>query len=188
MLIHWLLREGGIVGHHPASQRRRGQGQAGRLLSHVVDGMVWYQWMHCRHQLRDVDRWRGRLPSHWGGWPLDLWCACNGWSTAGGQRQDSLVHVCHQTAHCVGVGGLPVVKRTGLCARRTCVCVINVAPVSVAVMPILELFVGRWPRLHIPAGILRIPVFSVPVAFFSQESQFLFRYNFFRRSSGNLSV
>ncbi len=28
-------------------------------------------------------------------------------------------------------------------------------------------------RLHIPAGILRIPVFSVPVAFFSQESRFL---------------
>jgi hypothetical protein len=27
-------------------------------------------------------------------------------------------------------------------------------------------------RLHIPAGILRIPVFSVPIACFSQESQF----------------
>jgi hypothetical protein len=44
------------------------------------------------------------------------------------------------------------------------------------------------PRLHIPAGILGIPVFSVPVAFFSQESRFLFRRNFFRTSSGNLSV
>ncbi len=43
-------------------------------------------------------------------------------------------------------------------------------------------------RLHIPTGILRIPVFSVPVAFFSQESRFLFRCNFFRTSSGNLSV
>ncbi len=43
-------------------------------------------------------------------------------------------------------------------------------------------------RLHIPAGILRIPAFSVPVALFSQESRFLFRHNFFRTSSGNLSV
>ena len=32
-------------------------------------------------------------------------------------------------------------------------------------------------RLHIPAGILRIPVFSVPIACFSQESQFSFRSN-----------
>ena len=30
-----------------------------------------------------------------------------------------------------------------------------------------------------PAGILRIPVFSVPVALFPQESGFLFRRNFF---------
>ncbi len=44
------------------------------------------------------------------------------------------------------------------------------------------------PRLNIPAGILRIPVFSVPVALFSQESLFLFRRNFFGTSSGNLSV
>ncbi len=43
-------------------------------------------------------------------------------------------------------------------------------------------------RLPIPAGILRIPVFSAPVALFSQESQFLFRCNFFGTSSGNLSV
>ena len=28
---------------------------------------------------------------------------------------------------------------------------------------------GTESRLHIPAGILRIPVFSVPVALFSQE-------------------
>ncbi len=35
------------------------------------------------------------------------------------------------------------------------------------------------PRLHIPAGILRIPVFSVLVAFFSHESRFLFCRNFF---------
>ncbi len=34
-------------------------------------------------------------------------------------------------------------------------------------------------RLHFPAGILRIPVFSVPVALFPQESWFLFRRNFF---------
>ncbi len=34
-------------------------------------------------------------------------------------------------------------------------------------------------RLHIPAGILRIPVFSVPVALFPQESRFLFRHNLF---------
>jgi hypothetical protein len=34
-------------------------------------------------------------------------------------------------------------------------------------------------RLVIPAGILRIPVFSIPVHFFSQESRFLFRRNFF---------
>jgi len=33
------------------------------------------------------------------------------------------------------------------------------------------------PRLHIPAGILRIPVFSVPNACFWQESQFSFRSN-----------
>ena len=31
--------------------------------------------------------------------------------------------------------------------------------------------------LHIPAGILRIPVFSVLITCFSQESQFLFRRN-----------
>jgi hypothetical protein len=48
--------------------------------------------------------------------------------------------------------------------------------------------IGTYPRLHIPAGILRIPVFSVPVAFFSQESRFLFCRNFFRTSSENLSV
>ena len=33
-------------------------------------------------------------------------------------------------------------------------------------------------RLPIPAGILRIPVYFVPVAPFSQESRFLFRLNF----------
>ncbi len=43
-------------------------------------------------------------------------------------------------------------------------------------------------RLVIPVGILRIPVFSAPVALFSQESRFLFRRNFFGSSSGNLSV
>ncbi len=43
-------------------------------------------------------------------------------------------------------------------------------------------------RLVIPAGILRIPVFSVPVALFSQESRFLFRRNFFGTPSGILSV
>ncbi len=43
-------------------------------------------------------------------------------------------------------------------------------------------------RLPIPAGILRIPVFFAPVALFSQESQFLFRRDFFGTSSGNLSV
>ncbi len=34
-------------------------------------------------------------------------------------------------------------------------------------------------RLVIPAGILQIPVFSISVPFFSQESRFLFRRNFF---------
>jgi hypothetical protein len=34
--------------------------------------------------------------------------------------------------------------------------------------------------LHIPAGILRIPVFSIPVARFEQESRFLFRRNLVR--------
>jgi hypothetical protein len=44
------------------------------------------------------------------------------------------------------------------------------------------------PRLVIPAGILRIPVFSSPVALFSQESQFLFLRNFLGTPSGILSV
>ena len=39
-----------------------------------------------------------------------------------------------------------------------------------------------------PAGILRIPVFSVPVALFPQESGFLFRRNFFFTPSEILSV
>ncbi len=43
-------------------------------------------------------------------------------------------------------------------------------------------------RLVIPVGIFQIPVFSAPVALFSQESQFLFHRNFFGMSSGNLSV
>ncbi len=43
-------------------------------------------------------------------------------------------------------------------------------------------------RLVIPAGILRIPVFSAPVALFSKESRFLFRWNFFGTPSGILSV
>jgi hypothetical protein len=43
-------------------------------------------------------------------------------------------------------------------------------------------------RLPIPAGILLIPVFSTPVALFSEESRFLFRHNFFGTHSGNLSV
>ena len=43
-------------------------------------------------------------------------------------------------------------------------------------------------RLPIPAGILRIPVFSIPVAFFSQESRFLFRRNIFGTTSEILSV
>ena len=44
------------------------------------------------------------------------------------------------------------------------------------------------PRLPIPAVILRIPVFSIPVALFSQESRFLFRRNFFLTPSEILSV
>ena len=43
-------------------------------------------------------------------------------------------------------------------------------------------------RLVIPAGILRIPVFSSPVALFSQESRFLFLRNFLGTPSGILSV
>ena len=43
-------------------------------------------------------------------------------------------------------------------------------------------------RLVFPAEILRIPVFSVPVVLFSQESQFLFHRNFFRTPSEILSV
>ncbi len=43
-------------------------------------------------------------------------------------------------------------------------------------------------RLHIPAGILRIPVFSVLVALFPQESRFLFRRNLFFTPSEILSV
>jgi hypothetical protein len=43
-------------------------------------------------------------------------------------------------------------------------------------------------RLPILAGILQIPVFSVPVALFSQESRFLFRRNFFGTPLGILSV
>jgi hypothetical protein len=43
---------------------------------------------------------------------------------------------------------------------------------------------GGCARLPIPAGILLIPVFSAPVALFSQESRFLFRRNFFGTSSG----
>ena len=46
----------------------------------------------------------------------------------------------------------------------------------------------RRTRLHIPAGILRIPVFSVPVALFPQESGFLFRHNFCFTPSGILAV
>ena len=48
--------------------------------------------------------------------------------------------------------------------------------------------INTWPRLHFPAGILRIPVFSIPVALFSQESRFLFRRNFFGTPSEILSV
>ena len=40
---------------------------------------------------------------------------------------------------------------------------------------------GHVPWLPIPAGILRIPVFSVPVARFEQESRFLFRRNLGRK-------
>jgi hypothetical protein len=43
-------------------------------------------------------------------------------------------------------------------------------------------------RLPIPAGILRIPVFSAPVALFPQESRFLFCRNFFFTTSEILSV
>ena len=43
-------------------------------------------------------------------------------------------------------------------------------------------------RLVIPTGILRIPVFSSPVALFSQESRFLFLRNFLGTPSGILSV
>jgi hypothetical protein len=43
-------------------------------------------------------------------------------------------------------------------------------------------------RLVIPTGILRILVFSSPVALFSQESQFLFLRNFLGTPSGILSV
>jgi hypothetical protein len=44
------------------------------------------------------------------------------------------------------------------------------------------------PRLVIPTGILRIPVFSSPVALFSQEPRFLFLGNFLGTPSGILSV
>jgi hypothetical protein len=43
-------------------------------------------------------------------------------------------------------------------------------------------------RLPIPAGILQIPVFSVPVALFSHKSRFLFRRNFFLTPSEIRSV
>jgi hypothetical protein len=54
--------------------------------------------------------------------------------------------------------------------------------------PSIRTLVQLVARLHIPAGILRIPVFSVPVALFPQESGFLFRRNFFFTPSGILSV
>ena len=43
-------------------------------------------------------------------------------------------------------------------------------------------------RLHIPVGILQIPVFSVPVALFPQESRFMFRRNLFFTPSEIRSV
>ncbi len=43
-----------------------------------------------------------------------------------------------------------------------------------------------WPRLHISAGILWIPVFSIPVACFKQKSQFLFHHNLGKKAIGKL--
>jgi hypothetical protein len=55
---------------------------------------------------------------------------------------------------------------------------------------IIKAYLTLWarPRLVIPAGILRIPVFSSHVALFSQESRFLFLRNFLGTPSGILSV
>jgi hypothetical protein len=83
MLIRQLLRIGGVVGHHRGSQRRKGWRRL--LLSHVVDGLVWYRRTHCRrHCLRDIEGWWEGLACHRGGWALLLWWACNGQGTAGG--------------------------------------------------------------------------------------------------------
>jgi hypothetical protein len=70
VLICRLLREGGIVGHHRAECRGRRWGHSGRLLSHVVDCLVWDRWLHCHHQLCEVNQSWGRLPCQWGGWAL----------------------------------------------------------------------------------------------------------------------
>jgi hypothetical protein len=42
-----------------------------------------------------------------------------------------------------------------------------------------EIKKSEWARLVIPIGILRIPLYSSPLAFFSEESRFLFLRIFF---------
>jgi hypothetical protein len=69
-------------------------------------------------------------------------------------------------------------------------CVVVVVVTTVLATLLVEKLRSGQPksRLPIPAGILRIPVLSAPVVFFSEESRFLFRRNLFGTPSGNLSV
>ena len=83
-----------------------------------------------------------------------------------------------------------VVLRVSIVVVHTLACIHcqRRASPAIAVVPCAPV-ARAWPRgarLPIPAaGILRIPVFSVPVARFEQESRFLFRRNLGRKAIRN---
>ncbi len=65
-----------------------------------------------------------------------------GWSAAGSQGQDGLVHSVNQSAHDVGAACIGVVHRTWFVTPCTGVTVVNITTVGVTVVPILPTFVG----------------------------------------------
>jgi hypothetical protein len=65
-----------------------------------------------------------------------------GWSTAGSQGQDGLVHSSNHSAHDIGAACVRVVHRTWFATHCTGVIVVNITTVGVTVVPILPTFVG----------------------------------------------
>jgi hypothetical protein len=143
------LRVQCVEGHHNCARRWCGCGRSrlgklrrrrSKLLPHVMHLVVGCGRHHLWHKGGEVDGGRRLLPSCRGGRTLLVQDVRR---AARGRRQNHLVEPCGQPVHHVGPCCVWIVHRARFGARPAGVLVVNVATMSVAVVPVFEVLVRR---------------------------------------------